>query len=217
MNPFLQVSGIVSKYISKVTRQLPFNLSDYNEIEILFAVAAGDQQAFRKLFYQHKDRIYGIALRYTGDEFTAEEIVQDSFVRVWKNREKLTDIINFQAWLYQIVRNCCFTALRKMAAEGKRKEELLSWNPSELTRGEGAMEGLHFQELLKKALDCLSPQQRKVFELSRIQGLDRAIIAGQLGLSPATVSVHLTIALRIVRAFLAAHLELFLWALLLFR
>ncbi len=187
----------------------------YDEITVIHAVAAGNQQAFRQLFYHYKDRVNTVALRYTQDRLIAEEVVQDSFVRIWKNRQKLAGIENFPAWLYRIVINLSLTALQKMALEGKRKEELLSWNPAETPFGATLSDDYQLKELLKQALERLSPQQRKIFQLSRIQGISRAEIAEKLGISQATVSVHLTIALRVVRAFLVSRLDLVLWALLL--
>ena len=169
--------------------------------------ASGDEQAFATLFQHHKDRVYSIALRYTTSVVISEEVVQDVFVRVWKNREKLTQLDNPAAWIYTIARNCSLTALKQIAIEGRRKEELLHWKPPQVGTGAGHLEEHELQVLLNTAISRLTPQQKKVFELSRIQGLKRDVIAAEMGLSAATVSVHLTIAIRQVRAFLLCRLD----------
>lgn len=179
-----------------------------NEKKLLFAVAKGDKRAFEDIFHHYKDHIYTVAFTYTEDNFVTEEIVQDVFLLVWKNRQKIPTIENFQAWIYTIARNRSLTELQKIAREGKRKEALISYLPSATIDGETKMRENDLQVLLEKALLQLSPQQRKIFSLSRLQGHSRAEVAQMLNLAPATVSVHLTIAIRLVRAFLASHLEL---------
>lgn len=190
-------------------------MTSYNEIAILAQVASSDQKAFGELFARHKDRTYTIALTYTEDPVVSEELVQDVFVRVWKNRHKLPQVESFPSWLYTITRNRALTALKKIAREGKRREELISYLPTGVSDAEQKVDGHYMQKLLEDALVRLSPQQRKVFELLRLQGYSREEVAGQLGLAPATVSVHLTIALRSVRAFLTSRMELSLLLLLL--
>jgi RNA polymerase sigma-70 factor (ECF subfamily) len=184
------------------------SLTAYDEVAVLFAVATGDQKAFSALFFRYKDQVYTIALTYTENRVIAEEVVQDVFVRVWKNRHKLKGIDDFSSWIYVIARNRALTALQKIAREGERKEELISYLPAEVSDAEKRVQDNYIEELLEKALTQLSPQQRKVFALSRLQGHSRKEVAEMLNLTPATVSVHLTIALRSVRAFLTNHLEL---------
>lgn len=180
----------------------------YDEVAVLFAVATGDQKAFEQLFFRYKDRVYTIALTYTENRVIAEEVVQDVFVRVWKNRHKLKEIDAFSSWVHVIARNRALTALQKIAREGERREELISYLPTEVSNAEEKVQANYMEELLETALTRLSPQQRKVFVLSRLQGHSRKEVAEMLNLAPATVSVHLTIALRTIRAFLTNHLEL---------
>ncbi|MDO6429932.1 RNA polymerase sigma-70 factor [Flavitalea sp. BT771] len=180
----------------------------YDEVAVLFAVSTGDQKAFAALFSRYKDRVYTIALTYTENSTIAEEIVQDVFMRVWKNRPKLKEINNFSSWIHVITRNRALTELQKIAREGERKEELISYLPTEVSDAEDKVQVNHMEELLEKALTRLSPQQRKVFVLTRLQGHTRMEVAEMLNLAPATVSVHLAIALRSIRAFLTNQLEL---------
>jgi RNA polymerase sigma-70 factor (ECF subfamily) len=186
----------------------------YDEVAVLFAVSTGDQKAFAALFSRYKDRVYTIALTYTENRTIAEEIVQDVFMRVWKNRPKLKEINNFSSWIHVIARNRALTELQKIAREGERREELISYLPAEVSDAEQKVQDNSMEELLEKALTRLSPQQRKVFVLTRLQGHTRTEVAEMLHLAPATVSVHLAIALRSIRAFLTNQLEL--TALLLF-
>lgn len=176
--------------------------------KIINEIANGNENAFTTLFFHHKDRVFTIAFAYTENRFDAEEIVQDTFLRVWKNRHKLPEIENVEAWLFTIARNLSLTVLKRIARQGVRKENAIAYQPTEINDTNELLQRREIQQLLQKALLRLSPQQRRVFELSRLDGMDRADIAAVLDLSPATVSVHLTIALRIVRAFLLGQKEI---------
>ncbi|SEA40866.1 RNA polymerase sigma-70 factor, ECF subfamily [Arachidicoccus rhizosphaerae] len=171
---------------------------------LLRAIAQNNEWAFTKLFYAHKDKVYTIAMMFTKNETDAEEIVQEVFSRIWKYREKLPEIKNFSAWIATVTKHRALTALQKIARERAERQQLytLSENQTLLDADYNLKE---VQSLLQTALQLLTPQQRKVFELTRINGLDRKTVAASLGLSPATVSVHLTIALRRVRSFLYEH------------
>jgi RNA polymerase sigma-70 factor, ECF subfamily len=182
-------------------------MNSENQADIIRELTTGSERAFEKFFFHHKDRVYTIAFAYTESLHDAQEIVQDTFLRIWKNRHKLTEIENLPAWLYTITRNLSLSALKRIAIEGKRKKDLITWLPAETNSADMQLQDHEMQSLLQKALSVLSPQQHRIFELSRLQGMGRTAIAKELGLCPATVSVHLTIALRKVRAFLLSQKE----------
>lgn len=182
-------------------------MTTFHDNTLLSAVAGGDQQAFAELFSRHKDRTYTVALTLTDDPLIAEELVQDVFLRIWKNRQKLTTLDDFASWLYTITRNRALTALQKIAREGRNRAEFISYLPEKVNDAGKRMDDHDMQQLLETALSRLSKQQRRVFELSRLRGYSREEVAAELGLAPATVSVHLTIALRSVRAFLTSRLD----------
>jgi len=173
---------------------------------LLRAIAQDNEWAFTKLFYAYKDKVYTIAMLFTKNETEAEEIVQEVFSRIWKYRHKLPEIKNFSAWMVTVTKHRALTVLHKIAKEQMGRQQLskLSGNQPNLDT-EYSLRHKEVQSLLQSALQVLTPQQRKIFELSRLSGLDRKAVAASMGLSPATVSVHLTIALRRVRHFLYEH------------
>ena len=179
-------------------------MGDYSLIDII----NGDRKAFEQFFYAHKDNVYSIALTYTDNQFITEEIVQDVFLRVWKNRTKLQEIDSIASWLYTITRNLSLTALKKIAKEGLHHQDIVSHLPFIVNDSADRINEYDLKKLIEEALEKLSPQQKKIFELSRLKGYERDQIATLLNIAPATVSVHLTIAIRNVRAFLSNHLDL---------
>jgi len=177
------------------------NVAEY----VLAAVARGDQRAFAELFSTYKDFVYSSALYYTKDHADAEEIVQEVFSRIWKYREKLSEVYELTAWIRTIIRNRALSALKKKAINEKRKKDLYGYFMAETQDTEQGVKAKELQLLLSEAMDKLSAQQCKVFELATVQGMDRGAVAQLMGLSPKTVSNHLTIALKTVRSFLYEH------------
>lgn len=173
------------------------------EDDFLVSIAEGNEQAFERLFNTYKHKVYTTAMLFTKNETDAEEIVQDVFSRIWRYRTKLPDVNNLPAWIMTVTRNRSLTILKKIATE-QRQRQIMPYRPDRTslidTEFGIRQKELHF--LLQSALKRLTPQQRTIFELSRLEGLDRKTVAASLGLSPATVSVHLTIALKRVRTFL---------------
>src|ERR1700744_1306211 len=89
----------------------------YDEQSILGRVAHGDEEAFAVLFHQYRHKVMYFAWRFLQSESKAEDVLQEIFLKVWTNREQLTGIKNFKAWLTQITRNHIYNALRRLAVE----------------------------------------------------------------------------------------------------
>ena len=87
----------------------------HNELDLIRLVAQGNEQAFRKIFDYHKNRLYNYVLRITDDEEIAEEIVMDAFLKIWSNRAELIGVDRFDSYLYTLVRNHAFNAIKRRA------------------------------------------------------------------------------------------------------
>lgn len=180
----------------------------YNSDDLLLRACKGDRAAFSDLFHRYKDKVFSVAYTYLEDEHMAEDIVQDVFVSVWKNCSGLCEIVSIDAWLYTVTRNYSLNALQQIARRGKNKQLLLSHLPAHALDVEERMDVSHLQALVRQAMTLLTPQQQRIFELSRIQGYTREEIAKALGITVITVSSHLTHSLRTIRAFLSNRIGL---------
>lgn len=175
-------------------------VSEYDERDLLVQVAQGDQEAFGTLFHRYRHKILYFAWRFLQSESKAEDVLQEIFLKVWTSREQLRDIKNFKAWLTTITRNHIYNALRRMATEEAFINELARRTGQE--REDTTLNDVSFNEVeraLQKAVSNLTPQQQKVFELSRMQGLKHEQIAERLQISRDTVKKHMTDALRHIR------------------
>src|SRR5258708_37343474 len=73
----------------------------------------GEREGFRALFERHKDKVYSIALRYSGDESTAMDIAQDTFLKLYSSIRTFRGESTFESWLYRLVVNSCLERERR--------------------------------------------------------------------------------------------------------
>jgi RNA polymerase sigma-70 factor (ECF subfamily) len=174
---------------------------------LLKRLAEGDGEAFAQIFHTYRDKVYTLALKITGSVSIAEEIVQDVFLKIWIKRSGLSELTSFQAFLYTATRNKTYDHLRAIANRRKLDEAT-----AKLSVGESHIDDWmiykDYQKILNEAIETLSPQQQKVYRLSRLEGFNREEIASQLGVSGDTVKAHLSLALKKVRAYCMARLDI---------
>jgi len=176
-----------------------------NETELLTAIAAGDQRAFTELFEFYEPYVYDYGRKLTRSTDQAAEIVQDVFLKIWLNREKLSVVENFGAYLNRVVRNHSLNVIRKMAQKAKSAVKLKA---SAKEADESTSELLDYNEsnrILNQAIDNLPTQQKLVYTLCHVQGLKYEEAAAQLNISSRTVQAHMGQALKHIRAHFKNH------------
>lgn len=178
-----------------------------NEKWLLLRVSEGNEEAFAQLYHTYRDKIYSLAFHITRSVVVSEEIVQDSFMKVWQQQARLPEIRDFDAWLFIIARNHIYTALKKMARETTFviPDDYDIIQEDDIT---STIDYKQFSSLLSEAVNQLPPQQYKVYHLLKEEKLSRDDAAAQLGLSPETVKVHLARAMRTIRAYMTVRLPL---------
>src|SRR5580692_10244815 len=92
---------------------------DGNDLEVIEACKRGDRDAFRALFETYQDRVYSIALRYSGDRAQALDIAQDVFVKLLNNIGNFRGDAGFETWLYRMVVNRCLDDKRTARRAGR--------------------------------------------------------------------------------------------------
>lgn len=176
------------------------------EDEILRRIAGGDEHAFSDLFHWYYQPLAQAVLQLTGSTAISQEIVQDVFVKVWLRKEKLSEIGNFSGYLFIMCRNHCFTYLKQFAKNKKMQPEVeqhLLWE-SELESLDNPAD--HYRKLILDTVDRLPPQQKKIYHMSRYDGLKYEEIAAQLGISPETVKTQIYYAVKYIRKELSGEM-----------
>ena len=171
----------------------------YNEKDLLLQVSEGNEHAFRQLFNTYRSKLYTYIFKITESKETAEDTVHDVFLKLWTNKEKLTEIQNLNAYLYKMAHNHAYNGFRRMAKETLVMAELERQHGYELSDPDDQLVRKEVRKFIYEAVNKLTPQQKEVFKMSRELGMKQEEIAQRLNISIHTVKKHLTDALNYLR------------------
>ncbi|WP_315292493.1 sigma-70 family RNA polymerase sigma factor [Hoylesella loescheii] len=186
-----------------------------NEERYVAALKEGSREAFTMLYNLYADRLYSFALVQTKSKQMAEDVVQDTFLKLWNNRTNLNCYGNVQALVFTMARNLIIDAFRRQVAniDIEAYFNLHEALPSTAS----PEESLYFNETkehLEQAKAKLSNKECKIYEMSREQDMPIKKIAQTLNLSPQTVKNYLTSTLKVFRSQLRREQLLWLLSLL---
>ncbi len=162
--------------------------------ELLKRVAQGDEEAFRQLFERHHRLAYSVIYRHLGNQSEAEDLVQEAFLRVYRNAGNWEPTAKFSTWLYTVVSNLCLNYKRDKARDKLRlvsgDEE--GGNPLERMATEEAQDGESMDaderaRIVREAIQELPEQQRMALILSRYEDKPYEEVAEILGTTVAAV------------------------------
>ncbi|OJW18131.1 sigma-70 family RNA polymerase sigma factor [Mucilaginibacter sp. 44-25] len=186
-------------------------LSD--EKELLFEVSRGNEHAFKELFSAYYQLLGTHIHRITESIELTEEVVQDSFLKIWLNRDALAGVNNFKAYLLIIAKNHALNCLRKLAREHQQHKPI-SIELVEDALADTDTSNNEYYSLLDMAIDHLPPQQQRVYLLSRHKRLKYDEIATQMGLSRETVKKYLQGATHSITSFLQSNMDVSIFIIL---
>ena len=169
-----------------------------------------DEEAFVEVYNEHWNRIYRIAKNRLGCPYEAEEVVQEIFLGLWKNRESFVLTKGFENYFSIAVKNQIINRLAKKARMRGLEQEIVK-NGSELD--ESSYNNIHLYDLqqqIKFSLKSLSERCWTIFNLKYHQGYSQRHIAEKLAISEKTVEANLTKARKKLKAELSMFFILIL-------
>ncbi|MCK7553696.1 RNA polymerase sigma factor [Chitinophaga sedimenti] len=184
-----------------------------NEHLLVRAAADGDQQAYAQLYIHYYPSLQAAINFITNDRDETDELLQETFFRIWKLREKLLLVRSFEHYAFTIARNLLFDLLRRKKVH-LRALESLAQQGAAATPDQLEYKELH--ELANGAINSLDPQKRDIFLLRTEEGLSFEEIAAKYGLAVVTVKKHYYAAYHALKSLLEQHggplsLLLLLW------
>ena len=154
----------------------------------LQACAAGDRQALQWLYGQEAARMLGVAMRFVKRRALAEEIVQDSFLKIWQAAATFDSARgNGKAWIYTILRNRALNILRGEARTELTDDLTPFESASEDPTPEDVMVQMSDNSALRRCLETLDAARRKMIVLAYTEGLSHGEIAARIGVPLGTV------------------------------
>lgn len=177
--------------------------------EVLTALRQGDHGAFREVYLHYATPVRDFLTLLTRSADQAEEITQEIFITLWEKRERIDPDKSIKGYLYTIARN---SALKLFEQQKVRSRYAAS--PANRPDDESASDQILIAEetelLIEIAVSRMPDQRRRVFELSRKEGLKSTEIAERLGISRHTVDNHLATAKKELRQLISLFLLLFI-------
>lgn len=151
---------------------------DDDELALIRQVKQGNRHAYQKLYQLHSARVYGICYRLLGEQSTAEDVVQEVFISVWKKIDSYREQSKFSTWLHSVATNLAVTHYRKRNTWWARFR-----STEEVTVEEPATNDVHEEHGLDAKIRRLPDQARMVFVLFAIEGFRHEEIADKLGIA----------------------------------
>jgi len=176
--------------------------------ELMRIVQAGDFSPASEIYDRYSGRIYNFALRFLKNAEAAEDATQEVFVKMMRHANQFQGDAKLSTWLFSITANWCRDYLRKSDNKAKEAEDVLINlpAPSELSP-DRTLEQRENEDLIRRALQALTPEQREAILLSRYQGLSYAEIAQISGCSEGAVKTRVFRAMETLKKALVGDLR----------
>ena len=169
---------------------------------------AGDEGAFRTLVERHSRAVFRLAFRMTGNEQDAEDVVQDAFLRAYRNLGRFEDRARFGSWLHRIAANCAYDVLRARARrdehdarrpEGEEDEDRLAQVPSGEPMPDRLVSSGEVRRKVGVAMARMSAVEKSAFALRHFEGFSIEEIGRALDLDQSATKHSIFRAVRKVR------------------
>jgi RNA polymerase sigma-70 factor (ECF subfamily) len=163
------------------------------EAELLVRIAAGDERSLAALYDRVSAAAYGLALRITGDSGAAEDVVQESLLRIWRRAERYEPARGAaRPWLLRLVRNAAIDQVRARGARGRAEEGAGPGGEERAPeRPDEALLRLETGRRVHAALEALPLEQRRAIETAYFEGLSHSEIAAREGTPLGTVKTRI--------------------------
>jgi RNA polymerase sigma-70 factor (family 1) len=178
----------------------------HDEKALLQQIAQGDEAAFSILFYAYLGNLQPFIMKLTHSAVDTEEVIQETFIRLWMSRDKLVEVQTLHAWIYTIAANECYKFLKKKSSREHGLSDLTRVDTS-FVGDQSALHALQLKEvnhLIKEAVSQLPQRRRRIYQMSRDEGMKIPEIAAALRISPHTVKNTLVSSLGFIRKYLVA-------------
>lgn len=165
--------------------------SALNENEWLPRLKEGDAIAFNYIYDKYSGFLIEKLDRLIKIESLVKELHQEAFIRLWKNREQLTEDINLKAYLFTIAKNLIIDFYRKAAKDKELRLHLALHSELVYNHIESGVFFKETSELLEEIISLLPDQRQRVFRMIKIDGKSYQEVADQLGVSLSAIKDHM--------------------------
>jgi RNA polymerase sigma-70 factor (family 1) len=170
-----------------------------NTEEIIRRLKKDDKSAVDDLFSYYYPRLYHFSKSILKIENDIDDILQEVFIKIWLNRQKITNPETFNAYIFTITKNEVLNLIRNRLKDQAFKDELFLRSVAEEFQIKNQLEFDEIKTEIDKIVTGLPEKRQQVFILSRTEGLSNKEIAQQLNISEKTVEDHITHAIKYIK------------------
>lgn len=180
-------------------------LSSHEEIELLVRLTLQDAEAFSQLYNMYVKKIYAYALGILKSPALAEDITQDTFVKLWEHAATIQTDRSVQAFLFTIARNLSLNVIKQASRETWISDEIFTHVIYEQEDGLQYTERKQTGEFIEMAVNQLPPKRKAIYELCREDGYSYKQAAEKLGIKDSTVNSQMVKALKTIKDFMVRN------------
>ena len=174
-------------------------LASINIEDIIHRLKKDDKSAVDELFGYYYPRLYHFSKSILKIETDIDDILQEVFVKIWLNRNKISNIETFNAYIFTITKNEVLNLIRSNLRDQTFKDELFLRAVAEEYQTPNQVEFDEVKSGIDRIVASLPEKRQQVFVLSRTEGLSNKEIAQQLNISEKTVEDHITHAIKYIK------------------
>lgn len=185
---------------------------DSAQIDILLKkIKESNHDAFNRLFMEYYPQVKAFLFGFIKNMDDASDMAQDIFVKIWQNRDALPQIANFKSYLFRTAKNAVLNFIEHTLVEKNFQDKAVVKSLSKPYYQEVIEDDLYARELemlLDMAVEQMPEQRKKIFKLSRKEGLSNEEISHMLQINKRTVENHITNALKDLRKIVSSTLSI---------
>ena len=175
------------------------HFSMVNENDLVARLNNSDGEAFEQLYQLYSGRLFGYLIKLVKSEVFAQELLQDTFIKLWNKRENINPEKSFRSYLFRIAENNVYDFFRKAARDKKLQEAIIKNACENYRHVEENLLTKENEQILQDAINLLPPKRRQIFQLIKIEERSYDEVSTLLNISASTINDHIVKASKAIR------------------
>lgn len=167
------------------------HFSMVNENDLVARLNSSDGEAFEQLYQLYSGRLFGYLIKLVKSEVFAQELLQDTFIKLWNKRENINPEKSFRSYLFRIAENNVYDFFRKAARDKKLQEAIIKNACENYRHVEENLLTKENEQILQDAINLLPPKRRQIFQLIKIEERSYEEVSTLLNISVSTINDHI--------------------------
>ena len=181
--------------------------SKMQDMELVVFLRDGSVPAFEELYSRYKGKLMYFYKQTLKNDTGSEDMVHDIFLHIWNTRGSLIKL-SFSGYVFSLLKNSILKQIRHFDVHSRFARNLLMNANDSTNQTEDCIIEDDYEKLMNKLVECLSPRQKEIYHLSRVQGFTYKEIAEQLEISVETVREHASLVLKKIKKCLEQHADI---------